>query len=247
MRTLSTIEDLRQVLIDLTDGRAASTVRQYVLRIKALLSFAHKLGYCPVNPGVALKAPRAPRALAKRILGELQVRDLIRRGGSARDQMLYALIYAAGLRVAEVCALNVSDVITRDDKRVQLHVVGKGLKEREVLVPKSLGLPVLAHAGDRPPGDPLFVSKVGGRLTPRGVNYLIKAAAKRADVTSKVSPHWLRHAHASHALRNGADVAVVSTTLGHASVATTSIYLHAEPGTSSGDKLKDELWATDEC
>jgi integrase/recombinase XerD len=247
LRSLTTIEDLQQILVALTAGRSASTTRQYVLRVKSLLGFAHKLGYCRVNPGVAVKAPKAPRALAKRILGELQVQDLIRRSGSARNRVLYALIYAAGLRVSEVCALNVGDVIARDDKRIQLHVVGKGMKEREVLLPQSLAPVVLALVGQRPSQEALFLSKVGRRLTPRGINYLIKGAAKRAGVTSKVSPHWLRHGHASHALRNGADVVVVSATLGHANVAITSVYLHAEPGTSSGDKLKDAVWAPDEA
>ena len=68
-------------------------------------------------------------------------------------------------------------------------------------------------------------------------NYMLKRAAERAGITGAVSPHWLRHAHGSHALDRGATLAEVQTTLGHANVATTSGYLHARPDTSSGLKL----------
>ena len=137
-------------------------------------------------------------------------------------------------------------MIRRDDQRIQLHIVGKGAKERETLVPSSLTADVLALCGDRPAEAALFVTASGRRLGPRGVNHLIKGVAKRAHVTSKVSPHWLRHAHASHALSRGASVAVVAKTLGHENVATTSIYLHAMPGEASGDSLDPDVWAAEE-
>ena len=76
-----------------------------------------------------------------------------------------------------------------------------------------------------------------GRLSERAVNYMLKRAAERAGITGAISPHWLRHAHGSHALDRGATLAEVQTTLGHANVATTSGYLHARPDTSSGLRL----------
>jgi len=91
----------------------------------------------------------------------------------------------------------------------------------------------------------MFVSlRTKQRLTPRGVNYLVKKIAQRAGAPERMSPHWLRHAHASHSLDRGASVALVAGTLGHANVATTSAYLHAKPGTASGDNLDPEVFKT---
>jgi integrase len=70
------------------------------------------------------------------------------------------------------------------------------------------------------------------------VNFIVKAAAKRAGANSAASVHWLRHAHASHAIDNGAPITLVSATLGHADLKTTSVYAHARPGESSGRYLK---------
>jgi integrase/recombinase XerD len=87
---------------------------------------------------------------------------------------------------------------------------------------------------------PVFASvrNPGHALTERAVNYIVKDAAERAGVNPAASIHWLRHAHASHAIDNGVPVTLVSATLGHADLKTTSIYAHARPGESSGRHLK---------
>jgi integrase/recombinase XerD len=79
----------------------------------------------------------------------------------------------------------------------------------------------------------------GGHLTPVQVHRIVKQAAQRAGLSDRVSAHWLRHAHASHALDRGAPVSLVQATLGHASVATTGRYLHARPNDSSARYLPD--------
>jgi integrase/recombinase XerD len=76
--------------------------------------------------------------------------------------------------------------------------------------------------------------KGGGRLTARAVHGMVKRAAKAAGITAGVSPHWLRHAHGSHAIDRGASLPEVQATLGHDNIATTSGYLHARPDSSSG-------------
>ena len=97
-----------------------------------------------------------------------------------------------------------------------------------------------ASRGDAPASAPVFgsVRRPDQPLTERAVNYVVKAAAKRARVNPAVSVHWLRHAHASHAIDNGAPITLVSATLGHADLKTTSVYAHARPGESSGRYLK---------
>ena len=85
--------------------------------------------------------------------------------------------------------------------------------------------------------EPVFRSRKGGALDASQVHRIVKAAAARAGLPPEVSAHWLRHAHASHALDRGAPISLVKTTLGHASVATTDRYLHARPNDSSARYL----------
>jgi integrase/recombinase XerD len=89
----------------------------------------------------------------------------------------------------------------------------------------------------------VFATRKGGqRLKQRAIGYMLKRTAKRAGITQPVSPHWLRHAHGSHALDRGATLAEVQSTLGHANVATTSGYLHARPNRSSWLKLDEGIF-----
>ena len=240
----ATVEDVRRALEQITAGHPASTARQYTQRCKSLLGYAHRLGYMPFNAGVAIKPGPEVRGLAKRIIGELDVRDIIRSAHRPRDRVMLAVAYAAGLRVSELVGLNCGDVIERpNDRRVQLNVLGKGGNERQVLLPETLGPMVLALTAGRYITDPVFRSQKGERrLTDRAVNHLIKRLALQAGLDPKLSAHWLRHAHASHALDRGAPLSLVAGTLGHANVATTSVYLHAKPGTSSGDQLDPKVW-----
>jgi len=106
------------------------------------------------------------------------------------------------------------------------------------VLPEIVGRTLLASREDAPPSAPLFPSRKGGApLLARAVNRMLKIAATKAGVNPGISAHWLRHAHASHALDRGATIAEVKDTLGHANVATTSAYLHARPGISSGRVL----------
>jgi site-specific recombinase XerD len=105
---------------------------------------------------------------------------------------------------------------------------------------KGIAAHLFASRGDAPSSAPVFesVRNPGHALTERAVNYIIKAVAQRAGVNPAASVHWLRHAHASHAIDNGAPITLMSATLGHADLKTTSVYAHARPGESSGRYLK---------
>ncbi|MCB0113993.1 MAG: tyrosine-type recombinase/integrase [Caldilineaceae bacterium] len=87
--------------------------------------------------------------------------------------------------------------------------------------------------GERRDDEAVFRSQKGGALVPSQVWRIVRAAAKRAGISGHVSPHWFRHSHASHALERGASVALVRDTLGHSSLAVTSMYTHARPTESS--------------
>ena len=237
----ATVEDVRDALAKVTHGLAETTARQYVLRCKSLLGYAHGLGYTPFNAGARIKVrsegAQRGASLAKRIISEVEVGLLIRAARSKRDRVLLETLYAGGLRVSEVVALAWADVLPRDD-RVQLSVTGEGGFVRQVILPEVVSRSLLSIRGDAGNNDPVFPSrKGGGRLTERAVLGTLKRTAIKAGVNPGVSPHWLRHAHGSHAIDRGASLPEVQQTLGHSNVSTTSGYLHARPDTSSGLRL----------
>jgi site-specific recombinase XerD len=154
----------------------------------------------------------------------------------ARNRALLGLIYFAGLRISELCSLVWRDLQPRDDDG-QLTVFGKGGKTCVVLLPASIWRSLVPLRGKAGQDHPVFRSATGGALDPSQVHRIVKAAAARAGLPASVSAHWLRHAHASHALDRGAPIHLVQATLGHASVATTGRYLHARPNDSSSRYL----------
>jgi len=120
---------------------------------------------------------------------------------------------------------------------VQLSILGKGGKQRQVLLPDIVSRSLLTLRGDAGANDPVFAGRKGGPLTERAVHGMVKRTAARAGGNAAISPHWLRHAHGSHAIDKGASLPEVQATLGHANITTTSGYLHARPNGSSGLKL----------
>jgi len=232
----ATVEDVRDALIAITAGLGQGTTRQYLLRIKSLLSYAHELGYTRFNAGTTIKVRSdiaRGAALAKRIISEVEVGLLIRAAPSKRDRMLLEVTYAGGLRVSEIVTLTWGDVLPRGE-RVQLSVVGKGALVRQVLLPEIVSRSLLSLRGEASDDAPVFAARHGGPLTERAVGAVVKRTAAVAGITGAVSPHWLRHAHGSHAIDRGATLPEVQATLGHSNIATTSGYLHARPDSSSG-------------
>ena len=241
----ATVEDVLQAVEAMRvkeDGSPVkpATVNTYVASVKSFLGFAHRVGFTRFNAAPLIKLKKAPRQVAQRIMGELEVRMLIRAARPGRDRLMLEVAYFGGLRVSELVSLTWSQVIRRDNGEAQLEVVGKGDKVRQVLIPAAIAGPLFASRGDAPASAPVFgsVRRPGQPLTERAVNYIVKDAAARAGVNPAASVHWLRHAHASHAIDNGAPITLVSATLGHADLKTTSVYAHARPGESSGRYLK---------
>jgi integrase/recombinase XerD len=233
----ATVENVRQALTTITAELAPSSARQVVLRVKSLLSYGHRLGYLQFNAGAVIRVHAEARAVAQRIVSEVEMGLLVRAAPSRRDRILIEVGYGGGLRVSELVALTWSDVIERDGGKVQLSVLGKGNKRREVLLPEVVGRSLLSLRGDAGANDPVFPSPRGGHITERAVNYMLKRAAAAAGINANLSAHWLRHAHASHAIERGAALPVVQATLGHGNISVTSGYLHARPGSSSGLSL----------
>lgn len=214
-------------------GLAAGSQGRALAAVKSLLSYAHRIGYLPFNVGAVVRLPPQKDTLAERITDAPTVRHAIDGEPNPRNRLLLRLLYATGCRVSEACGLHWRDLQGRTDGTGQVTLYGKGGKTRATRLPAGLWADLQAARGDADTDTPVFVGRAGGALTAGQVWRIVKAAGARAGVPA-MSPHWLRHAHASHALDNGAAITLVRDTLGHTSFATTSRYSHARPGDSSG-------------
>lgn len=243
-------------------GLAASTRARKLSAVKSLLSFGHRLGYLIYNVGAAVSPPKQKDTLAERILPEaavhrvLAVADASASEGSFTDKrnaLALRLFYASGGRVSELAGLRWRDCVERSLERGrptgQVTLYGKGGKTRRVLLSADTWAVLAAHRqremleSHAASGSPVLRSRKAGDdgsarpLTRQQLWRIVKGLAKRAGLPDAVSPHFFRHAHASHALDRGAPPHLVQQTLGHASLQTTSRYAHARPDDSSARYL----------
>jgi integrase/recombinase XerD len=162
--------------------------------------------------------------LAARILSEEDALRVLQAPRLPRDQAILRLLYSGRLRVSEVCSLQWRHVQPRGAGR-QVSVYGKGQKTRIVPMSKAaFHTLIILKPASAQSDNYVFVSQRAGRLTTNGVYRIVRKAGKACGLL-KLSPHWLRHAHAGHALERGASVAIVRDTLGHSSLAVTNRYL----------------------
>lgn len=206
---------------------------------RALTAVKSLLRFAGMNVGVAVKLRPQRDGLAQRILDEGEVARLVQAADAGRDRILLKLLYVSGIRVSELCGLKWRDTAARPEGG-QFTVFGKGGRTRTVLLKPSAWEALVSIRGAAHPEDPIFPSRRGkGHLDTSQVRRIVYAAARRAGIERNVSPHWMRHAHASHALDRNAPIHLVQATLGHASVSTTGRYLHARPSDSSSLYLPD--------
>ena len=223
-----TLEHLQQ-FADSLSGLAPGSQKRILAAVKSLLTFCLKIGYCRFNVGAALTVRKPKNTLAERILPHEDVTRIIEREDNPRNHALLRFLYETGCRVSELCGLTWRDVQPRDNGLAQVTVYGKGDKTRHVLISKRLHKELIRLRGDASDTTPVFPSKTGKALDQPAVFRVMQAAAKRAGIEQAVSPHWFRHAAASHALDNGCPIGLVKDQLGHGSLETTSVYVHARP------------------
>jgi integrase/recombinase XerD len=230
---LVTLGDLQGFAGQLVEaGLKPSSAYRTLSAVKSLFAFGHRLGYLQFDVARPLRLPALRNDLTERILEEGDVLRMIALEAMPRNKAILLTLYAGGFRVAELCSLKWSDLQSRD-RAGQITVFGKGGKTRTVLMPESVWSALLSLRKDARDGDPVFRSRKGGHLDESMVWRIVSKAAKRAGIGKAVSCHWMRHAHASHALDRGAPIHLVQSTLGHSSVQSTSRYLHARPTDSS--------------
>ena len=211
---------------------ASATKARVLAAIKSLFGFAKRIGYVRFDVSAAVKLPRVKNTLSERILCEGDVTRMIALEPDGRNRVMLKLLYLSGMRVSELCRLAWRDV-QGDANGVYITVFGKGGKTRTILLDDHIYSDLVSIRGNNGLDDPVFRSHKGSFLDPSQVWRIVRSAARRAGIGVDVSPHWFRHAHASHALERGCPIHLVQATLGHASVVTTGRYLHARPNDSS--------------
>ena len=160
------------------------------------------------------------------VLGRQEVTRLFRRTSNLKHLTILMTLYATGLRLSELLALEISDI---DSSRMLVHVRrGKGRKERYVPLSETLLKKLRGYYRRYRPGAPwLFPSGITGRpLSRSAVQRVCVLAAAEAGLRKRVSPHTLRHCYATHLLEKGTDLKTIQVLLGHSSLKSTSVYLH---------------------
>jgi integrase/recombinase XerC len=209
-------------------GLSRASIARKLAAVRSCLGFLTRRGRLDKNPAREVATPRLPKKLVSFLLvdetQELLDRPPARSVARRRDQAILELLYATGARVAELCGLDVPDL---DRSRGTVRVRGKGGKERIVPVGDAALRAVDAYLALRGEDDgPLFRNFHGGRLTVRSVHRIVRASARAAGLTRRVSPHTLRHTFATHMLDAGADLRLIQDLLGHSSLSTTQRYTH---------------------
>jgi integrase/recombinase XerD len=216
---------------------SAVSAARALIAVRGLHRFAAAEGLTDVDVAREVKPPTPGRRLPKSLTIDEVLALLVAAGGDSpsdgpltlRNRALLEFLYSTGARISEAVGLDVDDIDTHA-RSVLLR--GKGGKQRLVPVGRPAvealqaylvrGRPELARRGRGTPS--MFLNARGGRLSRQSAWQVLQDAAERAGITSKVSPHTLRHSFATHLLDGGADVRVVQELLGHASVTTTQIY-----------------------
>lgn len=221
-----------------TRGKGRATLQRRAAAARGFFEWAERTGRVDANPAETLRSPkrtrRLPPTLEQADAAAMLARALAVAGEDEgpvgrRDVALLELLYSTGIRVSELCGLDLADL---DTDRNLVRVFGKGAKERSV----PLGRPALDawHAwvavrgqlAGPDSGNAVFLGERGRRIDPRVVRRVVHRALGAVDGAPDLGPHGLRHAMATHLLEGGADLRSVQEMLGHASLATTQIYTH---------------------
>ncbi|HZA11885.1 tyrosine recombinase XerC [Mycobacterium sp.] len=219
-------------------GAARTTLARRTSAVKTFTAWAARRGLLTVDPATRLQLPKARRTLPA-VLRQDQALDAMAAAKSGtqqgdplalRDRLIVELLYATGIRVGELCGLDIDDV---DTGRRLIRVLGKGNKQRTVPFGEPAqaaltawlaeGRPALANGAS---GPALLLGARGRRLDQRQARTVVHQTIAAVDGAPDIGPHGLRHSAATHLLEGGADLRIVQELLGHSTLATTQLYTH---------------------
>ena len=210
-------------------GYASASISRSLMALKVFFRFVKKEGGIQIDPTALLDSPKLWQKIPE-VLTQEEVEELLDMPGidteeGSRDRAILETFYATGIRVSELCGLNIHDV-----GEEALRVKGKGGKERTVPIGEAAIEAIDRYLGEyrNEPGEnrPLFVTRKGKRIRREAVWERIKLYAHAAGIEKDISPHTLRHSFATHLLDNGADLRVIQELLGHSDIGTTDRYTH---------------------
>ena len=224
-------------LLDLKErGYVATTVARKMAAARSFFAFLVNEGVVKKDPTENMSSPSVGKALPKPIPIS-QVRQLLEQPSklptseAKRDRAMLELLYASGMRISELVALNMGDVNLEGEYFVRCF--GKGRKERIIPLYEQIARAIKQYIDEERPKlskgrkeEALFLNARGERLTRQGFWQKLKEYAKAAGLSSQISPHTLRHSFATHMLSGGADLRSVQELLGHANISTTQVYTH---------------------
>ena len=209
------------------------SVARHLAALRSLHRFCVDEGLLESDPTQLTVSPKLPQAVPK-ALDEDEVADLlgaVTGSGPAllRDRAILELLYGTGMRISELCGLDVDDV---DLDRAVVRCFGKGRKERVLPLGSYAGAAVEQYlvrsrpqlVRDRVSGRALVLNQRGGRLSRQGCWQIVRRYGDRVGLGARLTPHVLRHSCATHMIEHGADIRLVQEMLGHASITTTQIY-----------------------
>ncbi|MBR5319031.1 MAG: tyrosine recombinase XerC [Peptococcaceae bacterium] len=209
-----------------------TTLSRKTAALKSFCKFLNREGWMEHNPADLLSSPKKEKHLPS-VINEIDMTSFLddfllgEEPLQLRNKAIFELLYSSGLRVSELVELDVQSV---GKQKGMLRIFGKGKKERIVPVgePAQAAIERYLESG-RPrllkkEEKALFLNQQGGRLTTRGVEYILEQYVKKGALKYKVTPHAFRHTFATHLLDNGADLRVIQELLGHESLSTTQVY-----------------------
>lgn len=248
------VEDCDRYLFHLLEQESdgvitRASVRRRIASLKSFLKYAADTGFTLHNAASKTKMPKARKTAEKRVLSVGDVGAMLNearkaakeaktefaRAQATRDWLVIKLLYIGAFRVGEISDLKWGQISTTATGNGKISVVGKGDKERDVIIPASHLLHLQTSREGKNPAEPVFKSREGGTpICDRSIRRIVVKYAELAKLDRIPSPHWLRHSHATHALKNNAPVKVTTNTLGHASASTLlDNYIHAGEEESS--------------
>ncbi|MFC1908781.1 site-specific tyrosine recombinase XerD [Chloroflexota bacterium] len=217
-------------------GYVATTLARKMASARSFFGFLVSEGLIETDPTENMSSPGVGRVLPKPI-SISEVRRLLEQPSklstaeAKRDSAMLELLYASGMRISELVALDLGDVNTSGDYYVRCF--GKGNKERIVPIYEQVAVTIKNYIDETRPKlargkteTALFLNARGERLTRQGFWQKLKEYAKSAELGTQISPHTLRHSFATHMLSGGADLRAVQELLGHANISTTQVYTH---------------------
>ncbi len=212
------------------EKKAPATIARHIASVKYFFSYLLSVNLASYNPVETVKPPKTQKELPEILTPEEMAMLLEQPAGAdpkaVRDKAMLELLYATGIRVSELIALNMSDLNTkigyikcRKKKEERIIPIGKlalAATENYVGVIRTS----IAEDGE----SALFVNMSGSRMTRQGFWKIMKFYADRAGIQKKITPHTLRHSFAAHLLENGADLQSIQSMLGHADISSTQVY-----------------------